>query len=98
MRKYEWFGTPIRTLRLKKSWVDIELSFILAGILSRKFTFFYAPRKKLLHLGKTLKTHGTPTPALFMQKTPKKCPEKNFPRERNTHFLFPRERNTHFFP
>ena len=31
-----------------------SLSFILAGILSRKFTFFYAPRKKLLHLGKTL--------------------------------------------
>ena len=29
-----------------------------------------------------LKTHATPTPALFMQKTPKKCQEKNFPREK----------------
>ena len=75
------------------------ISFILAGILSRKFTFFYAPRKKLLRSGKVLKTHATPTPALFMQKTPQKCQEKNLPRERNTHFLFSRERNTHFlFP
>ena len=46
-----------------------------------------------------LETHATPTPALFMQKTPQKCQEKNLPRERNTHFLFSRERNTHFlFP
>ena len=46
-----------------------------------------------------LETHATPTPALFIQKTPQKCQEKNLPRERNTHFLFSRERNTHFlFP
>ena len=61
--------------------------------------FFFALRKKLLRSGKVLKTHATPTPALFIQKTPQKCQEKNLPRERNTHFLFSRERNTHFlFP
>ena len=74
-------------------------SFILAGILYRKFMFFFALRKKLLRSGKVLKTHATPTPALFIQKTPQKCQEKNLPRERNTHFLFSRERNMHFlFP
>ena len=71
-------------------------SFILAGILYRKFMFFFALRKKLLRSGKVLKTHATPTPALFIQKTPQKCQEKNLPRERNTHFLFSRERNTYF--
>ena len=52
-----------------------NVSFIFAGILSRKFTFFYAPRKNLLRSGKVLKTHATPTPALFMQKNDKKCQE-----------------------
>ena len=54
----------------------IIISFILAGILYRKFMFFFALRKKLLRSGKVLKTHATPTPALFIQKTPQKMSGK----------------------
>ena len=100
MRLFECFSNTVAFKKGEHMRVCIKcISFILAGILYRKFMFFFALRKKLLRSGKVLKTHATPTPALFIQKTPQKCQEKNLPRERNTHFLFSRERNTHFlFP
>ena len=61
---------------VRRKWMETFLSFILAGILYRKFMVFFALRKKLLRLGKILKTHAAPTPAHFKQNMPQKCQKK----------------------
>merc|ERR1712016_456544 len=53
-----------------------SLSFTLAGILSRKFMFFFALRKKSSSHFLVLKTHATPISAHFGQNTPKNVRKK----------------------
>ena len=67
------------------------ISFTLDGIPYAPVMFLYALRKKLHPTFLLLKTHATPIPAHFKQNTPKKCQEKNFPRERKWENNFPRE-------
>ena len=102
VHKKEHFGT---TLCQNQDFFGMKtLSFILAGILSRKFTFFYAPRKKLLHLGKTLfstkntwHAHSRPFHAKNAQKmSGKKLPQGkkyafSLPQGKKYAFSFPRE-------
>ena len=103
-RLWRWCSRELLSYLLKEAcfmpWKMecLILSFTLDGIPYAPVMFLYALRKKHHTTFLLLKTHATPIPAHFKQNTPKKCQEKNFPRERKKENNFPREEKSIFLP